>query len=129
MRRFLAAAQFLTIVPARSSASPAGGAAFFPLIGAGIGAAAGALEIAASRLFPPAIAALFALLFLVTITGAPHEDGLADVFDAFRAGRSPQRIQAILKDSRIGVYGALALLIVTLLRWQSMALLGRIAIP
>ncbi len=128
-RRFLAAAQFLTIVPAKSSASAAEGAVFFPLIGAGIGAAAGALGIAAGRLFPPAIAALFALLFLVTITGALHEDGLADVFDAFRAGRSPQRIHVILKDSSIGVFGALALLIITLLRWQSMALLGRMAIP
>jgi adenosylcobinamide-GDP ribazoletransferase len=109
--------------------SPGEGAIFFPLIGAAIGAVAGVIEIAAGRLFPPAITALFALLFLVTITGALHEDGLADVFDAFRAGRSPERIHLILKDSRIGVFGALALLIVTLLRWQSMALLGRIAIP
>ena len=47
--------------------------------------------------------------FLVAVTGALHEDGLADVFDAFRAGRSPERILAILKDSRIGAYGAVTL--------------------
>ena len=53
-------------------------------------------------------------MFLLTITGALHEDGLADVFDAFRAGRSPERIHGILKDSRIGVFGALALLMTIL---------------
>ena len=58
---------------------------------------------------PAGIAAALALAFLVAVTGALHEDGLADVADAFRAGRSPERILAILKDSRIGAYGAVTL--------------------
>jgi len=120
MRRLLAAMQFLTVVPATSPEPPAAGAIFFPLVGALIGAAAGAVYVGAIRLFPTSIAALFALLFLIMITGALHEDGLADVFDAFRAGRSPERIHIILKDSRIGTFGGLALAISVLLRWQSM---------
>ena len=129
MRRLLAAMQFLTIVPAGSAVAPADAALFIPLIGAAIGAAAGVIDVAAGRLFPPPISALFALVFLLMITGALHEDGLADVFDAFRAGRSSERIHGILKDSRIGVFGALALLMTILLRWQSIALLGPGAIP
>jgi adenosylcobinamide-GDP ribazoletransferase len=128
MSRFLAAVQFLTIVPATSEVSPADGALFFPLIGAAAGAASGVVYVAAIQLFPASIASLLALLFLLVITGALHEDGLADVFDAFRAGRSADRIHAILKDSRIGTFGAVALLTTILLRWQSIGLLGAAAI-
>src|SRR4051812_43396461 len=109
--RLFAAIQFLTIIPARSSAtSPAEAALFFPLVGALIGAGAGVVYLAASYPFPPSVAAILALSFLLIVTGALHEDGLADVFDAFRAERSPQRIHAILKDSRVGTFGVLALL-------------------
>jgi len=129
IRRFLAAVQFLTVIPVSGAASPAEVALFFPLIGAIAGAASGAVYVAALKLFPPSIASLFALLFLLILTGALHEDGLADVFDAFRAGRSPERIHSILKDSRIGTFGGLALVITVLLRWQSIGLLGSGAIP
>jgi adenosylcobinamide-GDP ribazoletransferase len=128
MRRFLAAVQFLTVVRASSPVPPAAGALFFPLVGALLGAAAGAVHAEALRLFPASIASLLALAFLIMITGALHEDGLADVFDAFRAGRSPERIHSILKDSRIGAFGALALVIAVLLRWQSIGLLDSGAI-
>src|SRR5262245_56363083 len=126
---FLAAVQFLTIIPVVRAVSAPGAAFFFPLVGACLGAGTGAVYSAAMRMFPPSVASLFALLFLVTVTGGLHEDGLADVFDAFRAGRSPERIHSILKDSRIGTFGALALLITFLLRWQSIALLGSGAVP
>src|ERR1700757_4289376 len=95
---FVAAVQFLTIIPIVRPVPCAGAGFFFPLVGASLGAASGAVYLAAMRLFPPSVASLFAVLFLVTITGALHEDGLADVFDAFRAGRSPERIHSILKD-------------------------------
>jgi adenosylcobinamide-GDP ribazoletransferase len=123
MRRFLGAVQFLTLVPARSDAAPAETAYFFPLVGALLGAAAGLLLTVASHAFTPSIAALLALALLVGATGGLHEDGLADVCDAFRAGRSPARIHAILKDSRIGTYGASGLVLAMLLRWQAMAAL------
>jgi adenosylcobinamide-GDP ribazoletransferase len=129
MGRFLTAIQFLTIVRVPGDGPPARGAIFFPVVGAGIGLAAGAIRLGAAKLFPPSIAALLALAFLIVATGALHEDGLADVFDAFRAGRSPEKIQAILKDSRIGVYGAVALLILLLLRWQAIEFLSGAPIP
>jgi adenosylcobinamide-GDP ribazoletransferase len=127
MGRLFAAVQFLTLIPARSDYSPARGAIFFPLIGALLGLAAAAIRVYLP--LPPAIASLLALAFLVFITGALHEDGLADVADAFRAGRNPERILAILKDSRIGVYGAAALILTLLLRWQLIEHLADLALP
>jgi adenosylcobinamide-GDP ribazoletransferase len=129
MGRFLAAVQFLTIVPASRGGPPARGAVFFPLVGAALGAAAGGIRLLSARVLPTSVAALLALSFLILVTGALHEDGLADVFDAFRAGRTPERIQAILKDSRIGVYGATALFLTLLLRWQAIEFLDGGAIP
>ena len=64
------------------------------------------------------ILALWALL-----TGALHEDGLADTFDAFGSQRSRQDVLRVLKDSRVGSYGSLALILATLLRWQGLTLL------
>jgi adenosylcobinamide-GDP ribazoletransferase len=63
---------------------------------------------------------LLALAALVVITGGLHEDGFADVADAFRAYRSPETILAIMHDSRVGAHGALALVLVTLIRWQAL---------
>ena len=123
----LAAIQFLTLIPAPSSAPPARAAIYVPLVGALLGLGAGAIRVYTP--LPPAISALLALAFLVFVTGALHEDGLADVADAFRAGRSPDRILAILKDSRIGVYGAVALVLTLLLRWQAIEHLDTLAIP
>lgn len=125
MRRFLGALQFLTIVPVRgTTADPASAAFLFPFVGAILGAAAGAIRLYSAHLLPASIAALLALLFLIVVTGALHEDGLADVCDAFRAGRSPERIHLILKDSRVGSYGALAIVLSVLLRWQAIDALG-----
>ena len=74
-----------------------------------------------SRFVGPAVGALLALGGLLAVTGCLHEDGLADVADAVRAGRSQQKMREILKDSRIGTYGAIALMLSIALRWQSMA--------
>ena len=130
MRHFLAALQFLTIIPVRGKTLAPGRAAFFfPLVGAILGMTAGVIRVYAGHALPAAIAALLALLFLIVATGGLHEDGLADVFDAFRAGRSPERIHAILKDSRIGSYGALAIVMSLLLRWQAIEALDDRTMP
>ncbi len=124
--RLLGAAQFLTIVPIhRTVAMPGASAAFFPLIGAALGASAGAILLLCARGFGTSVAALVALIYLVTVTGCLHEDGLADVADAFRTGRSREKIMSILKDSRIGTYGAVALTLSLLVRWQALAALRR----
>ncbi len=121
-RRLLGATQFLTLIPVRGQAAPPGQSAiFFPLIGAALGAAGGVGLHFLSGFFPQALAALLVLGFWALITGGLHEDGFADVVDAFRAGRSPEKIHAILKDSRIGAHGALALILITLVRWQALS--------
>ena len=90
--------------------------AFFPLVGLGLGGAAGAVLVLARPLLGDWVAACLALLTLVVCTGALHEDGLADTADALGAGGGPERIRAILKDSRIGTFGAVALGLFLLLR-------------
>lgn len=119
--RFLGALQFLTVLPIRRiTASPAESALFFPVVGALLGALAAAVLYAAKAPLGESIAALLAIAVLPLVTGGLHEDGLADAADAFRAGRSREKIFAILKDSRIGTYGALALIVSLLLRWQAL---------
>lgn len=105
--------QFLTRVPLPICAWSLDGlsrsAKFFPLVGLAIGAAATILQLWLSPHFPPAIVAMLIVLFTVLATGGLHEDGLADVADAFGGGHNRDHILAIMKDSRIGSYGAIAL--------------------
>lgn len=70
------------------------------------------------HIMPVSTAWLVALILRVIITGALHEDGLADFFDGFGGGRSKERILAIMKDSHIGTYGVLGLILYLLLMMQ-----------
>ncbi len=102
---------------------PAGRAVWaFPLVGSGLGAAAAAVLLGAARAgAPPAVAALLALLALACLTGGLHEDGLADTVDAWSGGQDVAARLLILRDSRIGAHGALALVFAVLLRAASLA--------
>jgi adenosylcobinamide-GDP ribazoletransferase len=71
----------------------------------------------------PAIAAGIALFVQVVITGAMHEDGLSDAADGLWGGWSKERRLKIMKDSRIGAYGVIALVLSLLLRWVSLSLI------
>jgi len=82
---------------------------YFPLVGLAVGAAAAALYRLLSAHLPIAVVAILIVLFSTLMTGGMHEDGLADAADAFGGGWDRQQILAIMKDSRIGSYGALAL--------------------
>jgi adenosylcobinamide-GDP ribazoletransferase len=97
----------------------------FPLVGAGIGAlAAGAFLV--SELFgcSIAVAAVLALGTGIVATGALHEDGLADTVDGFGGGRTREAKLAIMRDSRQGTYGILALILSVGLRGAALAALG-----
>ncbi|MGF1630461.1 MAG: adenosylcobinamide-GDP ribazoletransferase [Kiloniellaceae bacterium] len=97
----------------------------YPLVGAGIGLLAGfAYALAAWLAMPPFAAALAALTAAILATGALHEDGLADVADGFGGGRDPARKLAIMRDSRIGSYGVVALVLVLAARGGSLAVLA-----
>ena len=122
---FRAAIRFLTILPVRGGDAPPGrAAAFFPLVGAMLGAAGAGVYLLTARAFPISIAALATVAFWVAISGILHEDGLADVADAVRAGRTRERVLSILKDSRIGAFGAIAILLTVLARWQALEYLA-----
>jgi adenosylcobinamide-GDP ribazoletransferase len=84
-------------------------AKFFPLVGLVIGAGDAGVYRFLSPHLPAAIVALLIVLFSTLVTGGLHEDGLADAADAFGGGWTKQQILEIMKDSRIGTYGALAL--------------------
>lgn len=95
----------------------AGASRGFVLVGIILGVIAAAVYIFAAELgLPPAIAAVLSIGALVLTTGALHEDGLADTADGFGGGRDRESTLAIMRDSRIGSYGVLALVIVVGLR-------------
>jgi len=117
--------QFLTRIPMPRSAfetdSLSRSVKFFPLVGLVVGSGAALLQ----RLLMPhlgrPVIALIVLTYLVLITGCLHEDGLADTADAFGAGWTKDQVLHILKDSRIGSYGATALALSLLARYLLLA--------
>ncbi len=105
---------------------PAGAEAAWawPLVGLILGLLAAALAATLLALgLPPGPAAAATLVGLALLTGAIHEDGLADSADGLLGGRTPERRLEIMKDSRIGSFGALALMLVTLAAWSALSAL------
>ena len=117
LRLFFIALQFLSRVPVprRVGFEPDWlnqSARYFPAVGTFIGAVAALVLWAASAVFPAAVAVGLSMASTLVLTGGFHEDGLADTGDALGGAVSRERALAIMKDSRIGSYGALTLLIV-----------------
>lgn len=108
---FLGAVQFLTRIPVRTRAAVPHDRvlAWLPIVGALIGALVGGIAAGLAELVPTAVAAAAAVAFGLLITGAFHEDGLADIADAFGGGTTRERRFEILKDPRHGTYGVAAL--------------------
>jgi adenosylcobinamide-GDP ribazoletransferase len=121
---------FLTRLPVRAEppwreADLAAAVAWFPVVGALIGlAGAIAYALAAWLGLPPWPAAVVALATAIWLSGALHEDGLADVADGFGGGGTREAKVAIMRDSRIGSYGALALVLAVLARAGAIAALA-----
>jgi len=89
----------------------------FPVVGLVIGAIAGGfLVFAELMMLPPLVAAVGGLLLLVLLSGAMHEDGLADMADGFGGGRDVESKVRIMHDSRIGSYGVMALILASAAR-------------
>ncbi len=109
----ITAIQFLTQVPMRRSAPSAAALRtaplYFPLVGLLIGGFTAGLLGLSMLWWPIALAVIVALAAEAILTGALHEDALADYCDAFGGGWTRERILDILKDSRIGTYGTLGL--------------------
>jgi adenosylcobinamide-GDP ribazoletransferase len=109
----LAAVQFLTRLPVPpipyADDTLARSVKFFPIVGLFVGALAAVLNFLIAPHLPRLVTAVILVIFLVSITGCFHEDGLADTFDGFGGGWNRDQILIILKDSRIGSYGGAAL--------------------
>jgi adenosylcobinamide-GDP ribazoletransferase len=119
IRRFLIAVQFLTRLPVpiafnSSEADIGKAAAFFPLVGVIVGGGAALVFVLLLKVLPLSASVLCAIIFAAVITNAFHEDGLADSFDGFGGGWTKDRILEIMRDSRIGTYGTLALIFLIL---------------
>lgn len=121
----LLAVQFLTrlpvpglnaIAPETAKAGLAKAVIWFPVVGGLVGALTAAALIAADHLWPRIVAVLLALIVEIRLTGAFHEDAVADFCDGFGGGMTPQRIHEIMKDSRIGSYGTLGMGLAVALR-------------
>ncbi len=123
LRDFATALQFLTRLPVRFSEFRPDGLAcavpYFPLVGLIVGGLAAGVNLLLRAHLSGFAAAVFTVSFLVVLAGCLHEDGLADVADAFGGGWDREQILRILKDSRIGSYGAAAL---------GLSLLSRVAL-
>src|SRR5262245_3587390 len=111
----MVAAAFLTRLPIGTRetggmAALARASRCFPVVGLGIGLVGGVLYALAIALdLPPLLAAIVAVAAMVAVTGALHEDGLADTVDGFGGGRDRDHKLQIMRDSRIGTYGVVAL--------------------
>jgi adenosylcobinamide-GDP ribazoletransferase len=96
---------------------------WFSLVGQIVGVLAAVVFLAAGRLLSGMAPALLAVGAGVWITGAFHEDGLADTADGLGGGTTPDARLEIMKDSRIGTYGVLALILVVGLRIAALAIM------
>lgn len=119
---FLNAVAFMTRlpVPLRLQGRPedlSSSAVFFPLVGLLVGAGAIMLNHILSRWVAHEVVIVIVLIFLVAITGGLHEDALADAADGFGGGWGKDQILNIMRDSRVGSFGALAIALGLLARF------------
>jgi adenosylcobinamide-GDP ribazoletransferase len=132
---FFAALRFLTRLPGpRWVGSAAQGlersAPYFPLVGALVGAIGAAVASFSARLWPHPVAIALSMGATAVVTGAFHEDGLSDAADGFGGGWTREDILRIMKDSRVGSFGVVALVLVLLTKFallESVAAPGRLA--
>lgn len=129
LRNGVAAFRFLTILPLPGTYGSAGddlrGALpWFPLVGLVLGGVAAAGAWLFWQFLPVPVAAVALVLLLLSFSGAMHLDGLADTADGFFSARGRQEMLTIMRDSRIGVMGVVAVVMVLLLKAASLGALS-----
>ena len=123
---FFAALRFFTRLPVPDwvghSADQLNHAArYFPLVGLIVGAIGAGVTLAAAQLWPVPVAVLLGMAATLLVTGAFHEDGLADSIDGFGGGWLREDVLRIMKDSRIGSYGAIGIGLALLLKFSALS--------
>ncbi|RTZ99158.1 MAG: adenosylcobinamide-GDP ribazoletransferase [Deltaproteobacteria bacterium] len=119
MKKLQAALQFITILPVGKSADfrPDQMIPLFPVVGLIIGTLLALFDSVLMRIWPDPVVAVLDVLFLVTVTGAFHIDGLADAADGLFSHRPRERVLEIMKDSRVGTMGIVAIVGVLAGKW------------
>lgn len=102
---------------------------YLPLVGWLVGGFTAASFYLADLLWTQSTSVILALIIGIFLTGAFHEDGFADVCDGFGGGWGKQRIMEIMKDSHVGVYGFLGLLLMLLLKISVLGSMPSYAVP
>jgi adenosylcobinamide-GDP ribazoletransferase len=102
---------------------------YFSLIGIIVGGVGGAIFYGFNFIFPHSVSVLLSMLATIWVTGAFHEDGLADMFDGFGGGWTKEQILEIMKDSRIGTFGVAGLTGILALKFLSLNNLPSAQIP
>ncbi len=130
MRGARAALVFLTRLPGGALAAEdfAHAPGWFAAVGLALGAALAGVWFMAVLVWPPVVVVLLVVALGLLLTGALHEDGLADTFDGLGAPRPVERALEIMRDSRIGTFGALALGLALALRVVALMALGPLAL-
>jgi adenosylcobinamide-GDP ribazoletransferase len=131
---FFAALRFFTRLPVprwvgHSAEQLNHAARYFPLIGLIVGAIGVAVMEAAALVLPVSLAILLGMAATLIATGAFHEDGLADAVDGFGGGWDRTQILAIMKDSRIGSYGAIGIGLTLLAKYTALTEIDAAADP
>jgi adenosylcobinamide-GDP ribazoletransferase len=111
------------------SAWAAQAARYFPLVGVLVGLINAGSWWLASRWLPNTVSVGLMIAVSLLVTGAFHEDGFADACDGFGGGSGSDQVLAIMKDSRIGAYGAIGVSTMLGLKWSTLAALPAAAFP
>ena len=142
IRHYLLAIQFFTRIPVTGRLAAWVGyspemlrasAAHFPGVGVLVGGLVAGLTMLLLAFLPrspqlsPLVAAVLGTVFSVMLTGAFHEDGLADVADGLGGSPNRERALVIMKDSRVGAFGAIALVLILLSKVSLLALIGGVS--
>ncbi len=104
-------------------------AKYFPLVGILVGLVGALVFVISSLIFPQNIAVLISMASTIWLTGAFHEDGLADSFDGLGGSLDRERALTIMHDSRLGTYGAIALFLALFAKFQVLSNMPTMFIP
>lgn len=126
MLRLLAAIQYFTRLPApgwvgHDQALLDDAVRYFPAVGLLVGSVGACVLIAADQFWKMPIAVVLSMIATIVLTGAFHEDGLADAADGLGGSSDRTRTLELMKDSRIGVFGAAALILALLLKFSALS--------
>lgn len=132
-RYFLTAIMFFTRIPITlknfDEADLNKATRFFPLVGILVGAIGALVFWLSDILLPLEIAVLISMVATILLTGAFHEDGLADAIDGLGGGWNKQQVLTIMVDSRIGSYGSIGLVLGLLIKYQALSYQTATLIP